>query len=93
MSKTRMGKNRAWLADELLERGWELRDIGILYDRIIACLDAGEHHRELYQRLNPTKATTPAWTPQDPLRERLRASSGDFELQARLRRQRERFNV
>lgn len=59
----RITMNRGYLTDQLLEAGWEPQSIMVVYDRIQALVDRGEDYIDIARRLNPAKATKPAWEP------------------------------
>lgn len=53
--KTKIGKDPTWIIDDLKKRGWELRDISLIYTRILACAENGESAEDVMRRLNPVK--------------------------------------
>lgn len=57
-SQTKIGKDPVWVVSELREAGWELRDISLIYDRLLALCKAGELPEDVMVRLNPSKPVT-----------------------------------
>lgn len=92
--KTRMGKDPLWVVDELRELGWEYKEIGLIYDRVLALAKAGESSMEVQVRLNPSKPVkrpyvAPAWH----RRAILASPSLGPELSAQVRDARNRLNI